>query len=320
MPVPRACRRYAFTINPDYALKNFSLGTFPLAQGVIPKMLDRTEVEFILEMSQQWLGAPVQVDGLDVVLADICRKMDPPNPLRDELDYLVSQIFGQGGTPSSIRSIKLNLLDGGRSQSVVVLVQPKDESGRTGIWTVIKFSSLRYARMEHEAYCTHVRFMLPISNRVELLGYFEADTLGAMCYSFAGGSPLHDIVSLERLILDEDLTTFDYMGVLHEPLGANWYSLDDKFVDQAQYVVQRFKVDPDKVRERIRDFAERIAPTLEAVVTRSGIRLGDQMIDWPTAEDLGHGQLRQRPPVHHPWRPPCGKCPNPQGLRANRPN
>ncbi|HEV3386737.1 MAG TPA: phosphotransferase [Gemmata sp.] len=290
------CRRYAYTNYPLEVLKQQGMGFEPTAHGVLPKQYNWTEVEFIKKNSQIWLKHQVRVDGLDEVLAEICRKMEPPHPIRDELDYLISKIFGQGEKiATSIESIELKLLDGGRSPSVVVLGQPKDGDGRTGIWTVIKFSSLRYAAMEHRAYCKYVRFMLPVSSRVELLGYFEADTIGAMCYSFAGGSPQNEIVSLERLIRDEDEETFKYLRALQSQLCDHWYITDTEPIEQAQYVAKTFKVDEDAVRDKIENFAIKIAPRIKAEVSLEGIRFADRLLCWPTVADLKHGQIRQRP-------------------------
>src|SRR5262249_20645402 len=162
------------------------------------------------------------------------------------------RIFGQGAAdPTSIRKVELKALEGGRSRSVVVRGQPRDESGRAGIWTVIKFSGLAAARAEHKAYCKHVRFMLPLSQRVELLGYFEADTLGAMCFSFAGGSPGDDITSLESLVRAEDPMTFDVLEALRASLAANWYRTDPNPINQCQYVHDEFDLDEEEVRQKM---------------------------------------------------------------------
>lgn len=116
----------------------------------------------------------------------------------DELVYLVRTVFGDAVSPftgpvttaASPPLLTLELLAGGRSDAVVAKgsLQHPDAKGERaeGVSCLLKFASREESIEEYDRYSRLVRFGLPSDLRVEVMSHAFGDTIGVICYSFAG--------------------------------------------------------------------------------------------------------------------------------------
>jgi CheY-like chemotaxis protein len=276
----KSCRRFLLTATADKKtlfeiLRVGDRPEPPLITGILDKMNYRVQdIEVIGQMTGEWLKYAVEVDGAAEIHAMLVERKVPQdtNALLtvEEVDYLVSKIFGQGeehGASMAVTKIRLEPQTGGRSRSVVARGKPvgpeipRGTPGREGILTIIKFSDLEEAREEYYRYCRHVRFMLSLNRRVEMLGYFEADTIGAMCYSFAGGSP-NSSASLEHLFKAEDPIATKYLNKLFESSAKEWYAQKGDKISQTKFFSDTYHFDSEKILKRVTEFARTISPKI----------------------------------------------------------
>jgi hypothetical protein len=294
-----SCARFLLNSVLDKSLFELLRIDGPLIHGILDKLhQDELDVEVLRRVAQRWLERPIEVAGL----GDVYQKLKGPSKdgsarvTPEEIDYLASRIFGQGETYDTfLGKSRLEILTGGRSRSVVTLGRPVHRSGREGILTVIKFSELEEARQEYLRYCQHVRFMLSLNRRVELLGYYEADTLGAMCYSFAGESPKH-VISLEKLIHDGQPIIQDYLRRLFSLESKEWLAqTSDKRFDQGRYFRESYGFDVRSILESVEEFARRICPAIGGHLGDDEIKCVNARIKLPEEKILAAGHLRDCP-------------------------
>ena len=180
------------------------------AQGILIKedILNRFQ-RLIGEKANVWLANPLEVDGADTVVKKLCQVLTGRNKPKtditsDEIEFLVSRIFGQGESWNvgeqrlGIRRVALKLIPRqGFSPAAVVKAtcyssSDADDKSR-GIWCALKFASRQYVEREMGRYSQYVRFRVEVGHRAELLGWQLGDNLGVLCYHFAGDKSLGNV-------------------------------------------------------------------------------------------------------------------------------
>jgi hypothetical protein len=128
-----------------------------------------------------------------------------------------------------LASVDFTEFDKGYSPTVLFQARPKNAAGRFMIWCAIKIGDRHHIKTEYVKYNRYVRYNMSPVRRVELLGYAMADTMGALCYSFAGERP-ERAVSLGSLMDVEDERVYECLRVLLNPAveERDWYSVSDK--------------------------------------------------------------------------------------------
>jgi hypothetical protein len=150
-----------------------------------------------------------------------------PNGLREEREEIVLGQSAPQNPDMDIKSIHLDEFSkGGMSRTVAFHGRPRDKRGNEMLWCVVKIGAQSLIFQEYRNYNRYVRYNLSPARRVELLGYAMADSVGAICYSFAGERPLN-AESLESLIDTDHAAVEKCLDVLFDPSPKEryWYAL-----------------------------------------------------------------------------------------------
>lgn len=127
-------------------------------------------------------------------------------PSRDVISRLVRQLFS---TPLPVdpriapQSVALQHLSGGRSKSAVFSMRAAHSSqGRRLIPAIVKISPKADYILERDRFEHYVKWSLPYTARVDVLGTAESKEWGAIAYGFAHGGQAFD--SLSALLAKKD--------------------------------------------------------------------------------------------------------------------
>lgn len=303
------CRRLLLTNQFDgyrHTIYNMLVPDRRLIDGVVDKIdFGQIFVDQFRHDAEVWLRAPVEVVGLDNIYERVGSKRIavqtsfsvPTAITRSEVDYLVSALFGQGllgqaDETSDVVSIALTPLDGGKSRSVVAAGRPVDQSGHEGINCVVKIGPREDTLEELHRYDRYVRFRLSLHRRVEMLGYEIGDTLGVICYSFAGKSP-GSITDLQTLLNEHEPRVHGVIKHLLDDEGE-WHRNGNSVADIAGFFRKAYALDGERVVERIVDFARNHAAEFDGQWDDGAVVFKGGKITLPGRELLGSGHLRCR--------------------------
>ena len=164
------------------------------------------------------------------------------NAIADEVQSVLFQLFDDMATvPLANEPVTLDvslLPSQGMTASVVARARPdygKDRSGKPiyGNRCIVKIGPRESLVNEARRFNQLVKLSVPSEFRVELLGHASADSLAAICYSFAGGSQSDSIVSMDDLVRQSQSSTEAerVIRALFSPESRNWYSLVGKPVN-----------------------------------------------------------------------------------------
>lgn len=142
----------------------------------------------------------------------------PPNDSRDVQSadtrwYLPEDLIG---------TVEMQLLTGGRSSATVLKCSPVTSGGHRGSTSVVKIGPRTESEQEMIRYNQFVRFYRSTARRVELLSAASADTVGGMCYSFAGGG-VDSVDTLENLFQGQDFRAIQYLEEEFSLGNREWY-------------------------------------------------------------------------------------------------
>jgi CheY-like chemotaxis protein len=313
MALRRSCDRLLITVHPDtYRDEIFRL--LDPQRRIIDGALDKDDfshlfADVLTKRADAWLRAPFEVENLDEVFAALSERSLPSSgkirgrdvqPTREELDYVISSLFGQGierprrdgAGRDELRGVSLELLPGGKSRSIVTVGRPLDGAGGQGIQCVVKIGPREDTVEEQRRYERYVRYRVSLHRRVELLGCSLGDTLGAVCYSFAGRSP-ESITDLQGLIDSGDPAV---IGHLERLLGdaQDWYAEDEHGEDLAGFFNSAYQLKGGPEVRAAREFAERKSHLVGARHTEDALVFADGKVRLPTGSDVGAGHLRGR--------------------------
>jgi CheY-like chemotaxis protein len=174
------------------------------------------------------------------------------DPTEAEVQYLIATLFRPHTPPEDsnvlmlpspklrddpesmeVGSIRLEPFSEGYSPTILFQGKPRASRGLDAkrsemIWCAIKIGERRHIKTEYVRYNRYVRFNMSPVRRVELLGYAMADTLGALCYSFAGERP-REALSLRTLLDLERDSALQCLNVLLNPAEEErfWYFVNE---------------------------------------------------------------------------------------------
>jgi thiamine kinase-like enzyme len=306
-----ACRRLLLTMYPEkYRGEVFALidPERPIIDGAVDKEdFEHHFVEYLEREAISWLRAPVTVEGLDELFARLSAKDIVGESLLDEkrraqvtieeVDYVLSRLFGQdlareGVDPDDIDHIALSPLEGGKSRSVVAVGRPVTVAGGQGIPCVIKVGPRGDTLEEQRRYDRYVRFRVSLRRRVELLSAVHGDTLGAVCYSFAGQSP-DELTDLQSLFDSGDPRA---LVCLERLLGGadDWRPEGERGFDLAGFFSDAYQLDVRKIISEVHRFADKHDAALSGRKVKDELRFEGGKISLPSNADVGSGVLRGR--------------------------
>lgn len=144
------------------------------------------------------------------------------------LQYILGQITFTGHPNNDfvkVDEVELTPLSGGRSGSDVYRI--KAFSSETSVHTVpavLKISTIEKAKIELENYHRFVKWTLPYTWRVDLLGTGFTKDFGGICYSFIL-SGIHEFDSFTYYIQQKDDSTIsEVINQVFSPQMKTWYS------------------------------------------------------------------------------------------------
>jgi CheY-like chemotaxis protein len=271
----------------------------PLADALIDKRTwQPTLKEFLVDQLRDLLRTPIDLQSDCDLLDEVTAKMssDKVSITSDEIDYLLHMLHSEGqaiGAPdSAISRVSISTMTGGRSSSVVLRCQPHTFSKMKGIWTVVKISRRADAEEEYRRYLRYVRFFVSLETRVELLGYVSGDTLGALCYSFAGKTP-SVVLGLNDLFVDADERATLVLNRLFDPEAQSWYAMSGKPVAITDFLNQAYSIRTDKAIRVVEDTFRELQAQYPATEYRDG-ELNYNGIHVPSPlQTFGSGKLRR---------------------------
>jgi hypothetical protein len=119
----------------------------------------------------------------------------------DELQSLVEQVIHEAGLvrESDILSAQLRPLTGGYSGAAVLELQLSGSTRSAKIPTVIKIAPLDWIESEIAAFSTFVKWQLPHSLRVDIVGTGRTKRWGAIAYAFVLAGELDTTTATELL-------------------------------------------------------------------------------------------------------------------------
>jgi hypothetical protein len=231
--------------------------------------------EYLDGKIRHWTRSPVRIDSIDSLVEALTSKALPTKVAvtKDEADYLLSSLHGQGTFSDrndfEVSSISTARMTGGRSNSVVLKCQPRTSHQMSGIWTVVKISPRSEAAEEYLRYLRYVRFLVSLDARVELLGYVAGDTLGAICYSFAGRTP-NVVQGLNDLFESSDDRAFIVLNRLFAPEAQCWYATSGKVVSISEFLNQAYSLKTEEVIKTVAETIHKAQAKLPGVELRDG--------------------------------------------------
>jgi CheY-like chemotaxis protein len=313
LAVRPSCDRLLITVYPDKYRDELFVLLDP-QQRIIDGAIDKEDfgnlfADVLIERADAWLRTPFDLTNRDAIFDALARRNLPSSgEIRgrmveatcEELDYVVSSLFGQGlergGSegigPDDLRNISLDLLPGGKSRSIVAVGRPLDRAGGGGIHCVVKIGPREDTLEEQRRYERYVRYRVSLHRRVELLGCSLGDTMGAVCYSFAGQSP-ESITDLQGLIDAQDPAVLGHLDRLLGDAG-DWYAEDEFGQDLAGFFNNSYELDGRHAVRNARHFAEHHAHRFGARYTEKALVFDEGKVRLPTNADLGAGHLRGR--------------------------
>lgn len=174
--------------------------------------------------------------------------IDPNSKLPDELKNnnelhsLLSQVTfvsHKQDTYINGRNILLTPLSGGKSGShVFKMIAKNPESNISSVPAVLKISKRKYAEEELENYNRFVKWILPYSWRVDLLGVGFTKSYGAVCHSFVL-SGREEFDSLTHFISYGKVDVVkNILSKIFNPDMRSWYS--EKLIQYENNINERY--------------------------------------------------------------------------------
>jgi hypothetical protein len=169
------------------------------------------------------LDTSVQISNLDKIQNEELQK---PAAKR-ELTALIRQVMFSGHEPDELMhpdDVALEPMSGGFSGSYVFnMISRNKKSGINCVPSVIKISKREFAEQEYENYNRFVKWGLPYTWRVDLLGFGISKSFGAIAYSFilSGSQEFESLTDLLRK-KDND-RAIKVIDTLFSPTMRRWY-------------------------------------------------------------------------------------------------
>lgn len=180
----------------------------------------------------------VFIANLDKLRSDEWQKIQASR----QLTALIRQIMFSGHKPDPLMhpdEITLEPMSGGFSSSYVFkMIARNSKSGIVCVPSVVKISPREYAQQELDNYHRFVKWGIPYTWRVDLLGYGETKNYGAVAYSFilSESKKFEPLTELLRRRLDDKVT--EVVDTLFSPEMRRWYG--DQLIRPQANLVERY--------------------------------------------------------------------------------
>lgn len=228
--------------------------------------------------------------------------------VRDEMECLLFDLFNE---PASIAlssqkvTIELEMMSPGMSASITLRARPhygvdKQSQPIYGNRCVVKIGARNGIDEEVSRFNRLVKLGVPSEFRVELIASAIGDTLGAVCYSFAGGSQSDEIVSLDEFLLRQDLgAAASVINQVFNKKSKNWWAVEGEPMSVQGFYSKNFGTKfPERVKS-IHDFLKR-GKEWNYDEKHSRVSFEGFSFDIPSESDLGKSSYF----ASHAW-PAC---------------
>lgn len=243
---------------------------------------DRFEDLFRLETT-------VRIANLDTLKSDEFAK----TAARRELVALIRQVMFAGHRPDDLLhpdEVVLEPMSGGFSGSQVFkMISRNSKSGIVCVPAVIKVSQKEWADEELQNYHRFVKWGLPYTWRVDLLGQGVSRSYGAIAYSFI----LSDLKKFEELTellrRKEDARALKIIETLFSPEMRRWYG--DPLIREEKNIVERYLTRyfraPEAKGASEKAFLRIAQSAFGAHINNNRVEIGDQRFDLPSPALFG---------------------------------
>lgn len=318
-----ACRRYLLTV---YITENRAevFGLLDPRSQVVESVVDKANLRvtmgaIVKELAESWLESRVEIEPLSDLAAEVLRKCGPRSDAAEpydgvsvtteEVDTIVSRILGQGrrrfrpefpepetpviDTRDLVRGVSLVFERKGRSKSVVATGRPVTTSGFPGVYCAIKISPRHDALEERDRYERYVRLGLSAERRAELLRSAMGDSIGALCYGFAGSSP-SNVTDLESLFEQESVRSFSVLETLFGSASHDWRNteLAETGQDLAEFFWSAYGLEPDPIMQQLTTWVEKNADRWGMRYRAGSLLSGSVKLTLPCNRDYTTGPVR----------------------------
>lgn len=184
------------------------------------------------------LETRVRINNLDTIHSEEFQKQ----PAKRELAALIRQIMFTGHEPDDLMhpdEVLLEPMSGGFSGSQVFKMTSRNStSGIESVPSVVKVSERDYAQQELDNYHRFVKWGVPYTWRVDLLGYGFTKNYGAIAYSFilSGAKKFEALTDILRR--KEDPRANKVIEHLFSPEMRRWYG--DPLIQVQDNLGQRY--------------------------------------------------------------------------------
>ena len=123
-----------------------------------------------------------------------------------------------------ISVVELDKLEGGFSGDLVCTIEIEPGGKRFQVPAVVKLASRENAGKETINHARYVKWMLPYTWRVDVLGTAESEYFGGICYSFAHGGSEQPISLATAIKRGHKKQIRDVISAVFDPKRQTWYS------------------------------------------------------------------------------------------------
>lgn len=243
----------------------------------------------------------VRVTNLDALATGLFAKAGP----RRELVSLIRQIMFSGHYPDDLMhpdEVTLEPMSGGLSGSQVFkMISRNSKSGIVCVPAVVKVSQLPDAQQELENYHRFVKWGLPYTWRVDLLGSGATKQYGAIAYSFI----LSDLQKFESLTdalrKKENERVSHVVDTLFSPEMRRWYG--DPLIRREDNIIERYVgryfrgAEAQSTSEK--RFLEVVQKAFKGQVVGNTVEIGDRKFEQPGTALFGFPMGEYRSCICH---------------------
>lgn len=261
-----------------------------------PKIARAWALDALAKSLQAWHSSRVDLRNLDFAIglleerAERIPRLRFGEELAFEVDRLCRRLFGsvsaEAAEGSEIRVELSPIHREGLSPAITVeatvhLGSDHAERELRGTPAVLKIGPADAVAREAERYHRFVKYGVPLMHRVEMLGHAEDQSLGAVCYSFAGRVTGTELESLDELFRTPERQTLvrEVMDSLFGKPSRSWYAVTGEAISALHYVDSTYQTNFGQCQRVFEDVARSVAD-----------RCGDQ-VRFAAPDDHTEGRL-----------------------------
>jgi len=187
-----------------------------------------------------------------------------------ELQSLVEQSIFEAGLviEQEVPQARLKRLSGGYSGAIVLELSLTGKTRWSGIPTVVKIAPRDWIDSEINAFQTFVRWQLPHTLRVDIVGKGTTRYFGAVCYAFVLAGEMKSQSTTQALSRQNSRVVKRVLKDLLEAKSTGWYNpIKSESIDLTPYLANRREFDGSK--DGIRE--ERFSRSLDIVSKNDGL-------------------------------------------------